>query len=148
MQDRMEGRPPDLRLSGLSIWIDGREFAHSADYWDGNWLRVRVRMQASGASVGCEGSILRTSDVERFRDELASASANLSGEATLSSLEPDLKVSLKMLHLGHIAGEVEITPDYLNQFHRFDIELDQTYLPELIASCEAILEKYPVVGTP
>ena len=89
-----------------------------------------------------------TSDVARFRDQLISAYESLEGEATLSSLEPHLKVTLTVQRLGHIAGEVKITPDHLNQFHRFDIGLDQSYLPALIASCEAVLERFPVVEPP
>ena len=61
---------PDLRLGGLSIWIAGLQFPDSSDYWDGNWLVIRARMDAPGATVRCEGPILMTSDVERFRDEL------------------------------------------------------------------------------
>lgn len=29
---------PDLKLLGLSIWVDGRQFPGNSDYYDGNWL--------------------------------------------------------------------------------------------------------------
>jgi hypothetical protein len=51
-----------------------------------------------------------------------------------------------MERLGHLEGEVEITPDHLSQFHRFTLDLDQSYLRALIASCDAILERFPIVG--
>ena len=138
---------PALRLGGLSIWVDGREFPDTSDCHDGNWLRVRACMETCGATVKCEGAILMTTDFDRFREELASLSATLAGEAILASYEPELKVTLKVQRLGRIEGEVEITPDHLNQFHRFTLDLDQSYLPGLITSCEAILESFPVVGT-
>jgi hypothetical protein len=49
---------------------------------------------------------------------------------------------------GGVEGDVEITPDHLTQRHRFTLELDQSYLPGLIASCDAILDRLPVVSAP
>jgi hypothetical protein len=137
---------PDLRLGGVSIWVDGRQFPNVSDYSDGNWLIVRVRMDAPGASVKCDGAILMTTDIDQFRVELNALSETLTGEATLGSLEPQLKATLKAQSLGHIVVEVEISPDHLEQFHRFTFNLDQSYLPPLIAACERILERYPVIG--
>ena len=140
---------PDLRLGGLSIWIEGRQFPDASDYWDGNWLMVRAVVEAPGAMVRCEGPILMATDFARFQQELCAAHVALRGEATLSSLEPELKVTLKVQRQGGVACDVEITPDHLNQFHRFALEgMDQSYLPSVIASCETILARYPVIGTP
>lgn len=139
---------PDLRLGGLSIWVDGRQFPDASDYWDGNWLVVRARMEAPGATVQCEGPMLMASDLERFRNELVSVSTTLAGEATLASLEPELTVKLKVQRLGQVAGEVTITPEHLNQSHWFTLDLDQSYLPAVIASCDALLERFPVLGNP
>jgi hypothetical protein len=138
---------PSLRMAGLSIWIDNRQFASASDDYDGNWLDVRVRMEAPGATVKCGGSILMTTDVDEVRKELELLSTTLAGEVSLSSFEPELKVTLRGQRLGHIEAEVEITPDHLSQFHRFTLDLDQSYLPALIAGCEGILERFPVVGT-
>jgi len=137
---------PDLKLLGLSIWVDGRQFPGNPDYFDGNWLNVRARMEAPSATVRCAGSILMTSDSLRFRDQLVTVNAELAGEAELAGFEPNLKVTLKMQRLGHLEAEVEITPDHLSQFHRFSLDLDQSYLPALISSCNAILVRYPTVG--
>ena len=137
---------PDLCLGGLSLWVDGRQFPDATDYDDGNWLNVRARMAAPGATVGCEGAILMTTDIDRFRSQLVSLRAALAGEAILAGYEPELKVTLKMQRLGQIEGEVEITPDHLNQFHRVRLDVDQSYLPALIASCDAILDRFPIFG--
>jgi hypothetical protein len=137
---------PDLKLLGLSIRVDGRQFPGNSDFYDGTWLNLRVRMEASGATVKCAGPILMTSDFQRFRDQLISMDARSAGEATLAGYEPELKVTLKMERLGHLEGEVEITPDHLSQLHRFTLDLDQSYLRALIASCDAILERFPIVG--
>src|SRR6478672_10334561 len=110
---------PDLKLVGLSIWVDGRQYPDNPDYFDGNWLNVRARMEAPSATVKCAGSILMTSDFLQFRDQLMSVNTDLSGEAELAGYEPNLKVTLNMQRLGHLDEEVEITPDHLTQSHRF-----------------------------
>jgi len=144
---RMETEP-DLRIGGLSLWVAGRQFPDASDYWDGNWLVIRARMEAPGATVQCEGPILTASDVERFRNELAVASATLAGEATLAGLEPELTVRLQVQRLGQVKVEVEITPEHLSQLHRFTVDLDQSYLPAVISSCDAVLDRFPVRGSP
>ena len=140
---------PNFKLDGLSIWIRDREFPEAQDFYDGNWLNLRATVRSEHASVTTEGAILMTSDFERFRDQLVAMHKSVSGEASLSGYEPNLSVSLKASQLGHISGQIEITHDHLNERHRFEvIGLDQTYLPELIASCDAILERHPVMNRP
>jgi hypothetical protein len=41
---------------------------------------------------------------------------------------------------------VQITPDHMTQEHRMDFEIDQSYIPSLIAQCRAIIEEYPIRG--
>ena len=107
---------------------------------------IRVRMEAYGARVECAGAILMTADIKRFRSQLAAMADTLTGEATLAGLEPELRVVLKMQRMGHIDFVVEITPDHLNQQHRFQVGTDQSYLPALISSCNSILSRFPVIN--
>ena len=137
---------PDLTFCGLSVWVKGREFPDSSDYWDGNWLVIRAEMKASGALVECAGPLLTTGDLERFRDEVAEMVTALAGEAALEGLEPGIKLIVRMLSRGHVEGVVDITPDHLNQQHRFNVEADQSYLPALVSSCDAILGRFPVTN--
>ena len=137
---------PDLNFCGLSLWIDQRQFPDASDFWDGNWLMVRARMEASGARVECEGPILMTTDITRFRDQLSAMAVSLAGEATLKGLEPEINMVLTMRGLGRVEAAIEITADHINQHHRFYVDADQSYLPGLIRSCDAVLGKFPVVG--
>ena len=140
---------PDFYLDGLSIWVRGRQFPDSSDFHDGNWLILRATMQRGETSVTTEGAILMTTDFERFRDQLAAMSDTVTSEATLSGYEPNLKVTLDAGRLGHIDGQIEITPDHLGERHSFEIEgWDQTDLLKLIASCDAIMDLYQVVNRP
>lgn len=137
--------PPALRIAGLQLWIHGRQFPDSNDPDDGNWLRVTAHCGASGASVWAEGPILMTSDLDRWAEQCEGLHRGRLREASLSPLEPELEVALRAYdQVGHVRMQVKITPDHMNQEHEFSFELDQSYLPELVTQCRAIVEKYPV----
>ena len=40
----------------------------------------------------------------------------------------------------------KITPDNLNQWHKFIFAIDQSYLPTTIAGCNRLLDRFPVTG--
>lgn len=105
-------------------------------------------MQVGQSSVTVEGSIVETIDFKQFRKELAEMHGKLAGEASLSGYEPFLNIALHADRLGHIKGKIEITPDPSKEYHRFEVSLDQSYLPALIASCDAISGRFPVIGQP
>ena len=102
---------PDLKLGGLSLWIESRERPDDNDYWDGNWLVIRARVQAPGSSVELRGPWLRTSEVASFLTEIEAMSKDLRGKAALAPIEPAIKATLEMGSLGQIAVYVEATPD-------------------------------------
>jgi hypothetical protein len=141
-------RPPDLHITGLWLWVHGRQFPMADDYWDGNWLQVTVYCGAPGASVWVTGPILHVPELAHFLRGVEAIHASLQGEATLSCIEPALAVKLITERLGHITMVVDITPDHLSQTHRFTFTIDQSYLPPVIDSCQTILRQYPVKGQP
>ncbi|MEO7500797.1 MAG: hypothetical protein ABIX11_14525 [Casimicrobiaceae bacterium] len=137
---------PDIRVEGLQIWIHSRQFSNEEDYWDGNWLNVTAHCGAQGADVWISGSILQVPDIARWLLALEAMNQSLSGQANLVGLEPQFRLELSMKGLGQIAMLVEITPDYMTQEHKFEFEIDQSYLPGLIENCRKVLAKYPVKG--
>jgi hypothetical protein len=74
----------------------------------------------------------------------------LSGDtrsAAFDPLEPELKPRLEAADsLGHVRAQVEITPDHLKQTHRFEFEVDQSYLPGIIRQCSGIVQEHPIRG--
>ncbi len=59
-------------------------------------------------------------------------------------MEPNLHVKMSLSQLGQLQMIVHLTPDDLTQKHEFMFELDQSYLPALIAGCERVLKEYPL----
>jgi hypothetical protein len=148
VSQRADLGPPDLKVAGLQLWIHGRQFADARDYYDGNWLRITAHCGASGASIWVQGAILMVTDIAGFGDQCAAMLRGEADSAAFDPLEPELKVSLRVAdRLGHLRAHVEITPDHLAQSHRLEFDIDQSYLPEIIRQCAAIVQEYPVRGT-
>jgi len=143
-----EAAQPDLELGGLRIWVHGREFPEAEDYWDGNWLNITVRMSASGAYAEASGPFVRIDELAFFAESLRKLHGSLKGVAELKCLEPNLYIRMEGDSVGRVAVKLEVTPDHLSQLHQFEFGTDQTYLPPLIASCEAILRNHPTRGSP
>lgn len=135
---------PQLQISGLRIWIHGRQFPRSDDYWDGNWLLVTAEYKRAGSRVTAEGPIIHLGELAGLLDSTRLLHETLSGEACLDCMEPELNVKMTAGDLGHIGLEVSITPNSLTEEHTFRESIDQSYLPQVIASCESILHAYPV----
>jgi hypothetical protein len=137
---------PHLRLAGFSLWVRGRQFPDLHDYWDGNWLDVRARVEAAQAIVEAHGPIIYAPKLESFLEELNLLDTTLAGSAALKCTEPHLDITLRGDARGHVTATVKITPDHMTQSHRFIFEFDQTYLKPLIADCRRILADYPIRG--
>lgn len=144
--DKTSHDEPDLVVAGLALWVFSREFPKSDDYWDGNWLVARARVEGLGARVEISGSWLRSEYVEAFASQLEAVEATLKGEATLTSLEPALEMVIRCETLGRVKVSISITPDFVNQSHRFTFDIDQSFLRPALNSCRRILARYPVVG--
>lgn len=137
---------PNLEIAGLQLWVQGRAFPEAQDYWDGNWLKVTARYVAGLSSVEVSGPFVRVNEIDTFLRQLLGLYQSLQGQAELDCLEPELAVELIAVTGGHIRVAIDITPDHLNESHRFLSEFDQTYLPPIIAQCQAILEGFPLRG--
>lgn len=137
--------PPDLKLAGFRLWVHGYAYPDAQDAWDGNWLRVTAHAGADGASVWVTGTALDTVSFARFRRGLAAIYATLTGEAALESHEPSILVRVTVTdRAAHLSVRAELTPAHIVQGHWFEFGADQTYLPPVIAGCDAVLARLPV----
>jgi hypothetical protein len=140
----MQPVEPDLKLGGFSLWVFGRQFPDANDYWDGNWLNVRARVEAPGAFVEAQGTFVRAPELANFAKQLETLHATLVGEAALRCIEPNLQVTIRGDSLGHMELRLMITPDHMSQSHDFKFDLDQTYLGPFLDSCKSVLSRWPV----
>lgn len=136
---------PDFRLAGLSLWVSARQFPGSNDRWDGNWLNVGVRVEASGAVVEAQGPIVRSDELASFARALEEVDRSLDGEAQLDCIEPNLSIRLSCSRrTGQVEIVISITPDHMTQQHTFKFSSDQTILRPAISVLGRIIAQYPV----
>lgn len=137
---------PDLIIEKLKIWINGRQFPDSADYWDANWMNINARYDSVTSFVETSGSIVHLSQIRSFLESSEKALQGHTQIIELPAIEPNIGLKLELDKLGHIKGELSITHDHLSEKHQYTFDMDQSYLPDLISQCKAIFVKYPIKG--
>jgi hypothetical protein len=132
----------------ISLAILGRSHPGATDYWDGNWVRASVEARVGGFTAAF-GADLRTDELDRFRSELRVLYETLAGEAVFETLEGCVAFRFVGDGQGHIRVEAELRdePGVGNRL-RCELELDQTYLPPIMAALDTALGHWPVVGNP
>src|SRR5262245_25396771 len=110
-----------IELGPLKVWISGRQFPDSHDYWDGNWLSATARCEGVGSRVEVNGAFLHLGELKKWKEDIEAFRGALTGSVILPTLEPTLKVKFEgsTSALGHFSGEIEITGDHITEAHRF-----------------------------
>ncbi|GAA4261308.1 hypothetical protein GCM10022255_093430 [Dactylosporangium darangshiense] len=146
--------PPELLVGRpdadhLKIRVLGRMHAGSSDYWDGNWLLSPI-----SAALGCFTAQidagLRVDELQTFRRRLEQINHQLQGEATLTSIEHWISLSVACLPNGSLCVTGQLDDDLgSGNVLSFTInDLDQTDLPTMLSTLSIIEQTYPFLGTP
>jgi hypothetical protein len=144
----MSAAEPSFRLGGLSVWIDGYQYAHTADYWDGNWVNVRVECIDHQANVKLSEPCLHLPELAAWAKECQRL---LDGEvetARLEPIEPNLDITIE--HSGQVdrlVASVKVTPAPETPFHEFRFSIDNSELEMLVSSLDAVLAALPIRGS-
>lgn len=147
---------PSFRLGGqernyLLVEVVTRTRPQDYDFWDGNRLNARISVQA-GAFAGTFHAALRCDDFAPFLDSLRQVYQSLGTEtptyiAEFTTMEDQLSIEVLGDAFGHITAQC-VAMDDLGTGNRleFDLEFDQTFLPEILSELEAIITAFPVRG--
>lgn len=138
--------------SYIYVEVLSRARPGATDYWDGNWLNTVVEVTA-GPWRGSYRASLRADEFAEFRNQLQALYEDTGiKQAQFHSMEPWLQLSLERSdRLGHlrVAGRAQAEPFFEgHNLLQFVLELDQTYLPRVIDELEAIVNEFPVIGSP
>jgi hypothetical protein len=134
---------PQLRLRALR-----RLYPQHADYWDGNWLACEAEVDA-GAFSGSVAAELRTDELAKFADQLATLHADLEGEAVLASMDFWVDVEVKGDGRGHFVADAWLKDQAgIGNQLTFQLRFDQTELATILSALRRTLELFPVLGKP
>ena len=140
------GDPPS---DYLKLEVVGRRFDTSeSSYFDRNLLNVATSVHVGGFD-GLIGAEIRTDEFRKFRDELALLYQNLDGEARLYVLQGWVDLTFRGDGLGHVEVRGTVT-DYpgIGNVLKFELGIDQTFLPDLISQLDNLESEYPTLGKP
>jgi len=130
----------------VCLTVLGRSHPGSSDFWDGNWLRTSVDV-AVGGFTGRFAADLRAEEFRSFNEELSKLYRTLEGHARFETLEGQVSMTLMGNGMGHVALQAELR-DRAGTGNRLRLEFatDQTYLPGIIESLDAVDAAWPVQG--
>lgn len=91
----------------------------------------------------------RADELSRFREQISKLHETLTGDAWLASIDFWFEIKLVGDGKGHVAieGWIDDQAGIGNRL-AFENGMDQTYLDPLIRQLDAVLQEYPVVGSP
>lgn len=148
MGDELHLRIGALSDDHLIIAPTRREIPDASDYWDGNWLAATIRLEA-GAFRGEYEAKLRANELASFRDAVKQLHQTLQGHAAFETMERWIAIRIEGDGLGHFTAECEARDDPgMGNRLTFAVTFDQTDMPAMLRSLDAICEAFPVVGHP
>lgn len=139
----------ELKGSGdfLRINILGLAHPDAKDDWDRKWVKSKVSLKAGGfnGQFACD---LMTSDFEQFKEQLSGLYEKLDGIAIFDTIEDQIKIKIKGDGIGHFMAACVVmdSPGTGNSLE-FELEFDQTYIPEMINKLENITRTFPTSAT-
>ena len=139
-----EALPLAFEIAGFRMSVLHRQFPSATDYWDGNWLVVACVCEAPGAKVKADGPFVHLSEVAQLARKLEALQAGASKSEKIDLIEPELAIKFEAGARGDLGFEVRLTPNHLKQSHRFQFDIDLSYLPAAIQQCKAILVAFQV----
>jgi len=121
----------------LIVEVDGRP-----DERD-DWVSAKISVHMGAFSASIQATLV-TCDFPRFRRQLESLYKTLSGSANFDTIERQLQITCIGNERGGIAinGTVQDRVVDGNEL-RFQFDIDQTYLPGLIAELKDIESEFP-----
>lgn len=131
----------------LSIYVSGRSHPHAIDYWDGNWLDAKVNLSAGGFSGTLYGQV-RTTELVAFQKELLTLYETLSGTAEFSTIENWIFIRAIGNGRGHLLWDCMVSDQVGGAYGNilnFKLQLDQTFIPDILRSLEQIAVAFPVL---
>ena len=128
----------------IKIEVFGKQYPNTDDDWDENWLNCMISVKA-GPFSGKFKANLMTTDFEMFKNGITELYNKLDGVATFYTLESQVDIKIMGDGIGHLTAQCEVMDNVgVGNKLEFEIDFDQTQIPELINQLEKITKEFPV----
>ncbi len=130
----------------LRIRVIRRSHPECTDYWDANWQDVLIELDVGAFEARITGD-LRAEEFVGFHNELTHLYDTLAGAATFRTLEGWIELVFSIDKMGHILlkGMLLDDPGIGNRL-TFRLDLDQSYLPDILRALDDVNARFPVIG--
>ena len=133
----------------IKIEILGYLYPKNDDYWEGNWLRIKVTIQAGAFNATYEGK-LKTYNLKDFRRGLL-REIQYQEQRGVSAYLQSLENWIEMKIIGHGNGSFDVqcvacdNPPYGNKLI-FKLQIEKNEIEQMIEQVDEIMNIYPVRG--
>ena len=120
----------------------------SGNYYDDNWLKIKISVKGGSFSGQYEVSML-TDEFEYLQKGFLILDKNLKGVLEFTDMESSVTLKINGDGLGHFTADVTAN-DYGGQPYSrltFEITFDQTYIKPILAQLDRITKEFPVITT-
>lgn len=130
----------------LTLGVSGYERERIGESYDDNWLRGTVVLeiaQPPTATFNAKCDVAwQTTDLLRFQEALRTLLDDLTGVATLSTIEDQVELTIRLIAgKGTVEGRVEA---HAIATLEFEGESDQSFLSHTLAELRQVNATYPV----
>jgi hypothetical protein len=129
---------------GIEVTVDGYERSPAGEYYDDNWLRVRICVSV-GAFSGEYAATFLTDELASFKVQLEKLYQSLKGTASFTTMEEQLSLQISGNGKGAIQAQGDAVDDSGNRNKLyFAFHIDQTYLQSTLQELQGVTELFPV----
>lgn len=130
----------------IRIELNSLNYPTAEHDWDRNWIKSKVIVKA-GAFSGQFECDLMTTDFEKFKQDLSQLYEKLDGRASFDTREGQVTIKIKGDGIGHLNADCSLMDKAgIGNTLEFEINFDQTIIPEMVRQLENITRTYPVQG--
>jgi hypothetical protein len=137
-------REPDLKIGSIAVTVLGRPYPDADHPFDQDMLNCLVTGATARVSIKIEDTGIRSYAIDCFMRDLMAVYEALTGEAVLDGSDLGLVLSVRPTAIGHIEVRSEFWPEEGWDAVTLIETLDQSYLPDIIKQCRAVLGEFPV----
>ena len=131
-------------MGSIAVTVLGRPYPDADHPFDQDMLNCLVTGATAKVSIKIEDTGISSYAIDCFMRDLVAVYETLTGEAVLDGSDLGMVLTVRPTALGHVEVRSEFWPGEGWNSATLIETLDQSYLPDIIIGCRALLGEFPV----